>query len=38
MTDNWTIEDAVSYGADILCGDEVRFRALSDNDLLMLEK
>lgn len=38
MTDNWDVEDAASYGAGILCGDEVRFRALSENDLPVLDK
>ncbi|WP_461635326.1 GNAT family N-acetyltransferase [Glutamicibacter soli] len=38
MTDNWDVEDAAAYGADILCGGKVRFRALSENDLPMLDK
>lgn len=38
MTDDWNIEDAAAYGAGILRGDKVRFRALSENDLPTLDK
>lgn len=38
MNDTWKIEDAVSYGATILCGHKIRLRALSESDLPMLDK
>ncbi|WP_181149785.1 GNAT family N-acetyltransferase [Arthrobacter sp. MYb227] len=38
MTNNWNIGDAVTYGTNVLCGDKIRFRALAESDLPLLEK
>ncbi|WP_411731262.1 GNAT family N-acetyltransferase [Paeniglutamicibacter sp.] len=38
MTDDWDMADAAAYGAGVLRGDKVRFRALAENDLPMLDK